>query len=126
VVDHEHLVRDQLIHVEAEGSDVLRMSSVVSSKVMRTPGSPYWMAPRMRNSTAKRDLPQPAEPQTQRGPSGGDAAFGDVVEADDAGGDFLQLGGFGARLARRGRCFRFQESGTVKLFAGAAKNGRAI
>src|ERR1700722_394684 len=43
------------------------MSAAVSSKVINTPGSLYWVMPRIRNSVARRDLPQPAEPQTSVG-----------------------------------------------------------
>src|SRR5260221_6717342 len=46
-------------------------SSSVSSKAINTPGSWYLVAPRTRNSAAKRVLPQPAPPQTSVGRSFG-------------------------------------------------------
>src|ERR1700682_1137600 len=42
-------------------------SSPVSSNAMKTPGSPYSVAPRTRNSIASNVLPQPAPPQTSVG-----------------------------------------------------------
>src|SRR4051812_732568 len=43
------------------------MSVAVSSNVIKTPGSPNSVAPRIRNSVANSDLPQPAAPQTSVG-----------------------------------------------------------
>lgn len=42
-------------------------SSAVSSNIMNTPGSPNCVAPRTRNSMARRVLPAPALPQTSVG-----------------------------------------------------------
>ena len=39
----------------------------LSSKATNTPGSPCWVAPRTRNSIARRVLPQPALSQTSVG-----------------------------------------------------------
>jgi len=57
----------QFIQVETSERTFCVSSAAVSSNAMKTPGSPYWVAPRTRNSMARRVLPAPALPHTRVG-----------------------------------------------------------
>ena len=68
VIDDELLLGDELGRGRSRGSGrSAASSSAVSSKAMKTPGSPNSAAPRTRNSMPKSVLPQPAPPQTSVG-----------------------------------------------------------
>ena len=66
-VQDQFFSRDQIIQIETERATFCASSSAVSSKAMKTPGSPNCVAPRTRNSIAKSVLPQPALPQISVG-----------------------------------------------------------
>ena len=104
VVDDELLPRSRRVEVEAERA---RRSAPapprVSSNDMNTPGSPYSIAPRTRNSIANSVLPQPALPQTSVGRPRQPAA-GDLVETLDAGRGLGQREGEGAACCSAGAC----------------------
>ncbi len=58
---------------------------------MNTPGSLNWVAPRTRNSMARRVLPQPAAAADQGGPAQGQSAAGNLIQSCDPGGCFCQF-----------------------------------
>ena len=67
VVDDELALVDQLVEVVAERGQIAGELLAVSSKVIRTPGSPNCTIPLSRKLAASRVLPEPAPPQTNVG-----------------------------------------------------------